>query len=136
MTDKAPKMLMVPHSKPAAPLFPRTKDAAVVDQMSAVNAPISMRSPPRFRDEAIDARDISLAMLDAIGIDRLWGLVGWTLAPPPRHFCSPGLFGGRSRFAVDYTTTEMGASKNVIDFPDRDGQMQGKSGNSCLHSIH
>ena len=92
----------MPHSKPTAPLFPGTRDAAVVDPMSAVNAPISMRPPPRFRDEAIDARDVSLAMLDAIGMDGPRGLVGWTLAPPPRHFCNPGLFGGRNaRFAVD-----------------------------------
>ena len=88
--------------------------------MSAVNAPSSMRPPPRFRDEAIDARDVSLAMLDAIGIDRSRSLVGGTLAPPPRHLYSPGLFGGRkARFAVDYTTIEMGASKTVIDFSEQ-----------------
>lgn len=69
MTDKAPNMLIVPHIKPAAPLFPSTRDAAVVDPVSAVNAPISMRPPPRFRDEATDARDVSLAMLDFGGAE-------------------------------------------------------------------
>lgn len=62
-TDSAPKMFMLSHSKSAAALFPSTRDAAVVDSMSAINAPIS-KTLPRFRDEVTDARDVSLAMLD------------------------------------------------------------------------
>ena len=61
MTDKARKMLMVPQSKPAAPLFPSTSEAGNVDPMSAVNAPLSMRPSLRFR--AADARDVSLAIV-------------------------------------------------------------------------
>lgn len=63
MTDEARKMLMVPQSKPAAPLFPSTSEAGIVDPMSAVNAPLSMRPSLRFRGEAADARDVSLAIV-------------------------------------------------------------------------
>lgn len=66
-------MLMVLQSKPAAPLFPSTSEAGIVDPMSAVNAPLSMRPSLRFRGEAADARDVSLAIVHTrrTGLNRL-----------------------------------------------------------------
>lgn len=59
-------MLMVAHSKPAAPLFPSTSEAAVVDPLSAIDATISLRpslrSSLRFGGEAAGAGDVSLAL--------------------------------------------------------------------------
>lgn len=54
---------MVPRSKPAAPLFPSTSEAAVVNLISTVGAPISMRLSLRFRGEAADAHHVSLAVV-------------------------------------------------------------------------
>lgn len=53
MTDNAPKTLIVPHTRPAAPWFPRINDSTVVEPIKAVSAAISIRPPPKFRDEII-----------------------------------------------------------------------------------
>ena len=41
IAEMAPKLLIEPHTRPAAPLLPRIKASAVVEPMSAVNAAIS-----------------------------------------------------------------------------------------------
>lgn len=51
MTDKDPKTLIVPHTRPAAPLFPKTKASAVVEPINAVRAATSMSPPPKLEDD-------------------------------------------------------------------------------------
>lgn len=67
MTDRAPKILIVPHSRPAAPLLPSTKDSAVVEPIRAVRAAISMRPPPKFKEETVEeVREVALDMVTGV----------------------------------------------------------------------
>lgn len=50
MIELAPKVLIVPQTRPADPLSPSTRVSAIVDPMRVVNAPISMRLFPKFMD--------------------------------------------------------------------------------------
>ena len=81
-------MLMVPHTNPAAPLFPRTSDSAVVEPIRAVNAAISMRPPPRFREDTSSCADVPLLIVlnDAASP----GLsVSWLLVRSSFQLCFP-----------------------------------------------
>lgn len=63
MTDNAPKMLIVPHTKPAVPLSPNKSDSTVVDPIKAVRAAISTRPPPILSEESMGLEPVRFDIL-------------------------------------------------------------------------